>query len=52
MPRSKLQGETLEFYPGETMTLPKFNQVRNCGWTMTVTAKVDKSGLDYKVEDG
>lgn len=51
-PRSKLQGETLEFYPGETMTLPKFNQVKACGWTQTVTATVDKSGLDYKVDNG
>lgn len=31
-PRTTIEGETLEFYPGESFTMPKFVQVKNCGW--------------------
>jgi len=53
-PRQKIEGETLEFLPGESFTMPKFVQKDNCGWTQTVTSKISPSNSDieYRTENG
>jgi len=53
-PRSSIEGETLEFYPGESYLMPKYVQVKACNWSQTLTTVIKPSSgdIDYKVENG